>query len=88
MASIPETIQLTSEQHSLLAEITLHTGRPWEQVLSQALREFKSGTVGHAPAGESVRDAMLRLGLLGCIKDAPADLSTNPAYLEGFGQDD
>lgn len=24
-------------------------------------------------------------GLIGCIKDAPADLSTNPKYMEGFG---
>jgi hypothetical protein len=22
---------------------------------------------------------------LGCVHDAPADLSTNPAYLEGYG---
>jgi hypothetical protein len=59
----------------------LHTGQPWEELLSQSLRELKSGTAARVEPEESVRDAMLRLGLLGCIKDAPADLSTNPAYL-------
>ncbi|MFO0898388.1 MAG: hypothetical protein U0836_13270 [Pirellulales bacterium] len=28
-----------------------------------------------------------RVGIIGLIKDAPADLSTNPRYLEGFGRD-
>ena len=26
------------------------------------------------------------VGLVGCIKAAPSDLSTNPKYLEGFGK--
>ena len=25
-------------------------------------------------------------GLVGCIKDTPTDLSTNPAYLQGYGE--
>lgn len=35
---------------------------------------------------ETGLDMAKRLGILGCIKDAPADLSTNPKYLEGFGK--
>jgi antitoxin component of RelBE/YafQ-DinJ toxin-antitoxin module len=27
-----------------------------------------------------------KLGIIGCIKDAPPDLSTNPKYMEGFGE--
>jgi predicted DNA-binding antitoxin AbrB/MazE fold protein len=27
-----------------------------------------------------------KAGLIGCVKDAPSDLSTNPKYLEGFGK--
>lgn len=27
-----------------------------------------------------------KAGLIGCIKDAPPDLSTNPNYMEGFGE--
>ncbi len=26
------------------------------------------------------------VGLIGCVDGAPADLSTNPKYLEGFGK--
>jgi hypothetical protein len=26
------------------------------------------------------------LGFIGCIKDGPSDLSTNPKYMEGFGE--
>jgi hypothetical protein len=32
-----------------------------------------------------VQTALVRLGLLGCIADAPADLSTNPQHMAGFG---
>ncbi|TWT96691.1 hypothetical protein Pla108_24650 [Botrimarina colliarenosi] len=35
---------------------------------------------------ESAYDAAMRLGLIGIVKDAPSDLSTNPKYLEGFGK--
>ncbi len=31
-------------------------------------------------------DALAARGIIGCI-DGPSDLSTNPKYMEGFGQD-
>jgi metal-responsive CopG/Arc/MetJ family transcriptional regulator len=34
---------------------------------------------------ESCLDLASRLGLLGSIEGLPADLSTNPAYFDGFG---
>jgi hypothetical protein len=33
------------------------------------------------------RDLAERLGILGSAKGLPADLSTNPEYMEGFGRD-
>jgi predicted DNA-binding antitoxin AbrB/MazE fold protein len=33
-------------------------------------------------------ESLERAGLIGCVKDAPADLSTNPKYMEGFGKSD
>ena len=27
-----------------------------------------------------------KLGIIGCAKDLPPDLSTNPVYMEGFGE--
>jgi predicted DNA-binding antitoxin AbrB/MazE fold protein len=31
-------------------------------------------------------DVLNEVGLVGSIKDAPPDLSTNPKYMEGFGK--
>jgi predicted DNA-binding antitoxin AbrB/MazE fold protein len=36
--------------------------------------------------GASLLELMQRAGLVGCIKDAPPDLSTNPKYMEDFGK--
>jgi hypothetical protein len=40
-------------------------------------------------SGDQVRslyDALSARGVIGCLKDAPPDLSTNPTFMEGFGQ--
>jgi predicted DNA-binding antitoxin AbrB/MazE fold protein len=36
--------------------------------------------------GGTLFDVMNEAGLVGCIKNAPSDLSTNAKYLEGFGK--
>ncbi|TWT73845.1 hypothetical protein Pla123a_37390 [Posidoniimonas polymericola] len=36
---------------------------------------------------QNALEAFERLGLVGCIKDGPNDLSTNPKHMEGFGRD-
>ncbi len=38
-------------------------------------------------AANSVYESMANRGLIGKLTTAPADLSTNPAYMEGFGKD-
>ena len=35
---------------------------------------------------QSLFDVFDEAGLIGCIHDGPADLSTNPKYIEGFGK--
>jgi hypothetical protein len=35
---------------------------------------------------KSLYDVLHARGVIGSINDAPADLGTNPKYLEGFGQ--
>src|SRR5437660_991765 len=49
------------------------------QVLEEHIRR-------RVPA-ESCLELAERLGLIGCAKGLPADLSTNPKYMEGFGRD-
>jgi hypothetical protein len=52
-------------------------------VVRQALEEH----LRRPKPGESCYDLAVRLGIIGVYKDAPPDLSTNPAHMEGFGRD-
>jgi hypothetical protein len=51
------------------------------EIVRQALEEH----VRQWKPGESCYDIAKRLGIIGVFKDAPSDLSTNPAHMEGFG---
>jgi len=91
MAADPHQIELTEEQLRLLVELTSRTGRSPQDVLSDALRHYQPlGTNGGEPGArsETVYDVLERKGLIGCIKGGPADLSTNPTHMEGFGDRD
>lgn len=85
----PNRIQLSRDQQADLAELAAATGKAWPVVLSEALadyrRERQIAEISHSPE-ESFADVAKRLGLLGCVTGGPADLSTNPEYLEGLGQ--
>jgi predicted DNA-binding antitoxin AbrB/MazE fold protein len=39
-----------------------------------------------AETGETLYDILSKDGWIGSLKDAPPDLSTNPKYMEGFGE--
>ncbi len=43
-------------------------------------------TVNADGSVRTLYDALSERGLIGFMKDAPPDLSTNPKYMEGFGQ--
>ena len=85
MSTSPDQIVLTPAQQERLADIADETGKPWQELLDAAISSLEpraSPTNGQ----ETVYDAMVRLGLLGCLKGGPPDLSTNPKYMEGFGE--
>ena len=46
----------------------------------------KNGSIPENEKEETLYDAFRRQGLIGCIDDLPADLSTNPKHMEGFGR--
>ena len=52
-------------------------------VVRQALEEH----FGRDAPPENCLQLAERLGILGSIKGLPADLTTNPDYMEGFGRD-
>jgi len=87
MSISPDQIDLSADQKQRLAELADQTGKPWGEVLAEALDAYgaqRQGVGGNG--GESFYDAAVRLGLIGCVAGGPADLSTNPKHMEGFGE--
>jgi hypothetical protein len=89
MATLEPEFRLDEQQKFVLAALSHATGKSWHVVLSEALVEYQKNVQSAVGAGAnpvSVADAMRAVGLLGCIQDAPADLSSNPSYMNGFGE--
>ena len=90
MSIDPADIHLDREHQRKLAELAEKTGRPWADVLSEALSEYRQThpAENNGCSEESFYDVASRLGLIGCIKGCPRDLSANPRHMEGFGNSD
>lgn len=84
-------IQLDADLQHRIDELTHVTGLSATDVLREALSEYAASRSNEPrpdrKGSESVYDVLVRTGLLGCIKDGPHDLSTNPIHMEGFGRD-
>ncbi len=85
MSVDPKTIALDDAQRKILAEVSDKWGRPWPEVFTNALSEYRPKPHQNGHNVESFGAAAERLGYMGSV-EGPADLSTNPAYMEGFGQ--
>ena len=85
MSTSPDHIALTNDQRLHLARLADQTGQSWDVVFERALASLEH-EIAVQPGSESVFEAMKRIGLLGSISDAPADLSVNPTYMDGFGE--
>ncbi|NNJ27525.1 hypothetical protein [Alienimonas chondri] len=66
-----------------LAERATASGLTVDQWLAAKLAADAPPT---PPPGRSLYDAMNEVGAIGYVTDAPADLSTNPVHMEGFGR--
>jgi len=53
---------------------------------SALVREALEDYLEEAPAPSSAYDLAKGAGLIGCVRRAPSDLSTNRKYLNGFGE--
>ena len=93
----PQTIELDEQQRAELAALSEQFGKPWSAVQSEALADYRERhpmarwrgkPIPKVAPGENFLEAAERLGLIGCISGGPAELSTNPAHMEGFGRDD
>jgi hypothetical protein len=91
MATDPNAFQLTPEQLAMLGQAAARTGKPPAEVLTEALRQYQSpveSAAGNGAQQISLYDRLARKDLIGCLSGGPADLSTNPKYMEGFGESD
>jgi hypothetical protein len=85
MSVDPQSIALTDAQRVALAQLSDQFGKPWPEVLTEALAAYQPKAAANGQGAESFSDAAARLGLLGCV-EGPPDLSTNADYMEGFGE--
>ena len=56
------------------------------EIVSLVVEGVSPEASGPPIAEETLFDVLNEAGLIGCVKDAPEDLSTNPKYMEGFGK--
>ena len=56
-----------------------------QQLLKILGRQYASDA--SSSNGRTLADSFRDFGMIGSITDAPADWSTNPKYMEGFGND-
>ena len=88
MATNDQPVHLTDRQLQLLGEWSVRTGKSAQELLSEALNDYCPPVLrtdnGHH--GETLLERLTRSGLVGCLSGGPADLSTNPEHMEGFGE--
>lgn len=53
---------------------------------AELIREALAKEFDTAPPRKTCYQLGMELGIIGCVDGAPADLSTNPRYMEGFGE--
>jgi hypothetical protein len=91
MATDITQIQLTDAERRLVYELAQRTGKPWTDVLAEALRQYRqkvSASTNDLPASESWYERLWRHGHVASLRGGQMDLSTNSAHLEGFGLSD
>jgi predicted DNA-binding protein len=83
MASERLSIRLTKKQQQKLTALASLARKTESELVREALEEYFQRNL----EGPSCYDIAKKAGWIGCIKNGPPDLSTNPKYMEGFGRD-
>ena len=75
------------ELEALASETGRNPGELLRDLVHEALAERRRNGQAHpSDEDESLYSALNRQGLIGCVEGLPADLSTNPKHMEGFGR--
>jgi predicted transcriptional regulator len=83
-------LQVDSDLQHRIEEFARAFGVTPADVIREAFENFEASrhqATGPSTTGETLYDAFQEAGLIGCLADAPPDLSTNQAYFEGFGRE-
>lgn len=92
MASERISVRLDDESREQLTQYVRATGQSESDVVREAIREHLRVTRRRRPSQrrrpESFYDVLVREGILGGGKGMPRDLSTNPKYMQGFGENE
>jgi len=82
-------LQLGADLERRVEELARINGIAPVEVVREALEEYvaRRGNGNATDKVETLYDRARGAGLIGCLKGAPSDLSTNPKYMEGFGCD-
>lgn len=75
------SVRLDHSLHQQLAALAQSRHQSEAEIVRTALAHYFQTETPQ----ESCLDLASRLGLIGCLEGLPADLSTNPAYFDGFG---
>jgi len=90
MSADVNNFTLSVEQQLHLARISKSVGRSPSEVLDQLLQQFPLPTpIAHGvEKPRTLYDAFAEDGSIGMIEEGPADVSSNPKYMEDFGRSD
>lgn len=81
MASHRITIRIPEHLQRRLRNRSRLSGRPESELVREALESH----FGQASEARSAYDLAHEARVIGIVKHAPKDLSTNPRYFDGFG---
>lgn len=82
MASQRITVRVTKVLRALLRSRSRAKGQTPSDLVRIALESY----LGRGGGRQSAYELAEQAGLIGCVRRAPKDLSTNRRHLEGFGK--
>ena len=82
MATERITVRVPRNLGTLLRDRSRSKGQTPSNLVRVALESY----LGREGDSRSAYELAEQAGLIGCVRRAPKDLSTNPRHLEGFGK--
>jgi predicted DNA-binding protein len=79
------SLKLPARLSARLERAAKKRGQSKSEIVRAAIEQFLNGVPLAPPATQTISALQLAGDLVGCV-EGPGDLSTNPTYMEGFGE--